>query len=58
MKFEFSFGSEVAVLPGKILRERLNECTPSELKLLCALACNPSLLCEFDERADELADSL
>ena len=58
MKFEFSFRSEVAILPAKILRERLNECTPSELKLLCALACDTSLLCEFDERADSLAESL
>ena len=58
MKLEFSFGNEVAVLPAKVLRERLNECTPSELKLLCALACDSSLLFEFDERADALAESL
>ncbi len=57
MKYEFSFGCDVAVLPARILRERLNECSHTELRLICAMACDPALLCEYDEKADALAAS-
>jgi len=55
MKYEFSFGSDVVTLPGKILREKLSICSPTELRFLCALACAPALLEDYDANADKAA---
>ena len=55
MKYELFFGSEVVNLPGKVLREKLNVCSQTELRLLCALALDPALLEDYNASADKTA---
>lgn len=55
MKYEFSFGSEVAALPALLLREKLSICSPTELRLLCALAVDQALLEDYEANADKTA---
>lgn len=57
MKYEFCFGSDAVILPGKALREKLTVCSQTELRFLCAVACNPALLYEYKENADKTAVS-
>ena len=58
MKYRFQFGSEVASLPAAALREKLASCTEPELKLLCGLACDPSLAGDYESNADAFAAAI
>ena len=57
MKYEFCYGGKVACLPAAILADKLTTCSDLELRLICALSINDSLL-ERDAHEGELVDLL
>lgn len=54
MKIYFEYGRDACVLP-KIDKKVIARAGKTELRLLLALALDPTLLLDFEERADELA---